>query len=283
MIIHPRDFNSYINKPPPKEKSEVQNDLEILCNCTKSNCTKKYCECFKAGEGCKELCRCINCENDKKLSSGYSNIRYALSEDHPGEKNNSGSQEKRNVNRNPMNYVLEGTSVYICNQDITVSFRKEILNKKKENDNGIFKNNASYSDHVKINENVDTAADSITKVMYKFGFSEKKKNQFIDMNSDSKVSSNINEKDIYSHDSSIAKEVDSNSADKNTFNPNLETPNIKRKRKRITKADSVSKSNSKYVHTPLFATSTTSTHKKSNNRKIVNLDQQIIKKLDKIY
>jgi len=38
-------------------------DQIIGCNCTKSNCTKKYCECFKAGKTCIEACRCRDCDN----------------------------------------------------------------------------------------------------------------------------------------------------------------------------------------------------------------------------
>lgn len=38
----------------------------IICNCTKSNCKKKYCECYKGGKECSWLCRCVNCENCAK-------------------------------------------------------------------------------------------------------------------------------------------------------------------------------------------------------------------------
>ena len=34
-----------------------------FCNCTKSNCQKQYCECFKIGRECNILCRCLKCAN----------------------------------------------------------------------------------------------------------------------------------------------------------------------------------------------------------------------------
>ncbi|XP_057760195.1 protein tesmin/TSO1-like CXC 2 [Arachis stenosperma] len=33
------------------------------CNCKKSSCQKKYCECFQAGVGCSINCRCDTCKN----------------------------------------------------------------------------------------------------------------------------------------------------------------------------------------------------------------------------
>ncbi|XVF31173.1 hypothetical protein REPUB_Repub16aG0123100 [Reevesia pubescens] len=33
------------------------------CNCKRSNCLKKYCECFQAGVGCSPSCRCEGCKN----------------------------------------------------------------------------------------------------------------------------------------------------------------------------------------------------------------------------
>ncbi|XP_010519933.1 PREDICTED: protein tesmin/TSO1-like CXC 2 isoform X2 [Tarenaya hassleriana] len=44
------------------------------CNCKKSMCLKKYCECYQGGVGCSSGCRCENCKNiygkkDEFLSS----------------------------------------------------------------------------------------------------------------------------------------------------------------------------------------------------------------------
>ncbi|GKV19646.1 hypothetical protein SLEP1_g29875 [Rubroshorea leprosula] len=33
------------------------------CNCKKSNCLKKYCECYQGGVGCSISCRCEGCKN----------------------------------------------------------------------------------------------------------------------------------------------------------------------------------------------------------------------------
>ncbi|KAL5976970.1 hypothetical protein ACLOJK_021308 [Asimina triloba] len=42
------------------------------CNCKKSMCLKKYCECYQAGVGCSDGCRCEGCKNvfGKKEGSG---------------------------------------------------------------------------------------------------------------------------------------------------------------------------------------------------------------------
>jgi len=44
------------------------------CNCKKSSCLKKYCECFNSGFGCGEFCKCETCKNPygRKLNDeGY--------------------------------------------------------------------------------------------------------------------------------------------------------------------------------------------------------------------
>lgn len=33
------------------------------CNCKRSHCEKKYCECFQAGRRCTKWCRCDLCRN----------------------------------------------------------------------------------------------------------------------------------------------------------------------------------------------------------------------------
>ena len=54
--------------------SGEENDLdEIICTCSKSNCCKKYCECYKLGKKCTNKCRCINCMNLDKNNNIINN------------------------------------------------------------------------------------------------------------------------------------------------------------------------------------------------------------------
>ena len=39
------------------------------CSCSKTQCNRKYCECFKNGQKCSSLCRCISCENNDKINN----------------------------------------------------------------------------------------------------------------------------------------------------------------------------------------------------------------------
>ena len=38
------------------------------CNCKKSACMKKYCECFQSGMRCSDICRCVGCQNKDSMA-----------------------------------------------------------------------------------------------------------------------------------------------------------------------------------------------------------------------
>ena len=67
--------NSYTNKHPTDEQSKSKKE-KVICTCTKSGCNKNYCECFKIGQKCSSLCRCIGCENNDQIQSKRYNYNY---------------------------------------------------------------------------------------------------------------------------------------------------------------------------------------------------------------
>ncbi|KAK9229297.1 hypothetical protein WN944_022258 [Citrus x changshan-huyou] len=54
------------------------------CNCKKSKCLKKYCECFQANVGCSDGCRCDGCSNSfgRKTESKYQKVQRWENQSH---------------------------------------------------------------------------------------------------------------------------------------------------------------------------------------------------------
>ena len=61
----------------------------IVCNCTKSRCMKKYCECYKMNIQCGNLCRCVDCQN----------------------KNNQNIYSNNNINNNRNNNIIDNKNI----------------------------------------------------------------------------------------------------------------------------------------------------------------------------
>lgn len=41
----------------------LEKDTVKGCSCRKTNCEKKYCECYAEGKKCTRNCKCTNCNN----------------------------------------------------------------------------------------------------------------------------------------------------------------------------------------------------------------------------
>jgi hypothetical protein len=52
----------------PDEVNNIPTSLPEHCKCTKSNCQKKYCECYRQGKPCDPVkCRCLSCNNKEPV------------------------------------------------------------------------------------------------------------------------------------------------------------------------------------------------------------------------
>ena len=64
-------INEIITKDPfafsrtDNKESDIGGDF---CNCRKSGCIKKYCDCFRKGKVCGNDCLCENCQNIEKFA-----------------------------------------------------------------------------------------------------------------------------------------------------------------------------------------------------------------------
>jgi hypothetical protein len=99
---------------PNLNNTENNKEKKIFCTCSKSGCKLKYCECYKSGTECNELCRCTRCENTKI----------------PKEKNNFFLK------------MCYANSIYVIDnvlkEDLKrTHFKKSFLNKKREKDDTI--------------------------------------------------------------------------------------------------------------------------------------------------
>lgn len=74
-------------------------EVKLGCNCTKSNCNKKYCECYKSNSKCNDKCRCRDCSN-----SIYPHSHF----------------KKKRKNYPYNGFVIEKISVYIKSENLVI-------------------------------------------------------------------------------------------------------------------------------------------------------------------
>ncbi|KAI9185934.1 hypothetical protein LWI28_012146 [Acer negundo] len=83
------EFGDETNKTPASARHKRG------CNCRRSSCLKKYCECFQGGVGCSVNCRCEGCQNAFGRKDGFEETEYKVEESEAYEKNDSTDSIKK--------------------------------------------------------------------------------------------------------------------------------------------------------------------------------------------
>ena len=108
----------------------------IVCNCTKSHCLKKYCECYKMSQSCGNLCRCVDCQNKNIFVNNNENIVNNIlneEEDNYDEINNYNGNNIENFQEINETYGINAFGIYIYNNKLIIKERYVDLTTKKIN------------------------------------------------------------------------------------------------------------------------------------------------------
>ena len=149
--------NEEINYSKREILNSNQKPQRVICNCTKSNCMKKYCECFKQNLNCNALCRCIECKNKNYNNKCYNYINngpnnfysYALNNNSININNNLSQVHDfstsyipetfgKSIDYNiPINFQSEAFGIYIKKEKLKIEERKINLNLNSNNNKNI--------------------------------------------------------------------------------------------------------------------------------------------------
>ena len=126
----------------------------VVCTCTKSNCNKKYCECYKSNQKCTFKCRCVNCKNGiqpsfsvnvpspisvtniKKEESNKNMINNNIVDNNTVDKNeiiNLGGDKSKKIDsrKNSNNNEEENDSYQIQRVSVFINKYKTVINVEK--------------------------------------------------------------------------------------------------------------------------------------------------------
>ena len=152
--IYPEGGEIYNNNNPKEEEININRNIcqdskshSIVCNCTKSRCMKKYCECYKMNIPCGSLCRCIDCQNKNNpniypsLNNNNSDKSMNMVNNLDDNRNIMNDSQKSNMQNDNIERIKEisksfsiiSMEIYINNKKLIIQEREIDLNKSKIN------------------------------------------------------------------------------------------------------------------------------------------------------
>ena len=108
------------------------NTQRVICNCTKSKCVQKYCECYKQGIACDILCRCVDCGNKISNNNFMNNFNNENKNKNivPEKVITSLTEEKKIIkNNSKLNCFAFG--IFIENEKLKIDKRNLVLDETK--------------------------------------------------------------------------------------------------------------------------------------------------------
>jgi len=148
--LHEKERNeaikNYISKSPISFK-KINIDMNNLsCFCKKSNCLKKYCECYQMGMKCSLNCKCIDCRNRINYEKKLFEINYDDCQNRDRFFSFDDNDNKNNIKNFKRKIIQLQNKVIIDNYNIKDSNNNNIYNNIIINSNSAFSSNNSSKD-----------------------------------------------------------------------------------------------------------------------------------------
>ena len=147
--LHEKERNeaikNYISKSPISFK-KINIDMNNLsCFCKKSNCLKKYCECYQMGMKCSLNCKCIDCKNRINYEKKLFEINYDDCQNRDRFFSFDDNENKNNIKNFKRKIIQLQNKVIIDNYNIKDSNNNNIYNNIIIHSNSAFSYNSNNS------------------------------------------------------------------------------------------------------------------------------------------
>lgn len=139
---NPAAFKPKIEYNIDDEKQKVEKTKHIRgCNCSKTQCLKKYCECYQSGVLCTDLCKCTECKNDDIEKLKRKNNKNHIFKTVSNEIEENKDLNMQNISYKPPNLMEKNSfsQEFFCTVDDQKAIKNYINNGRKtitsKNDN----------------------------------------------------------------------------------------------------------------------------------------------------